>query len=255
MAFTPETLGVIVQPIGGQGIRMVSYRSDDDLAVITATDYFVRATQYGLRVGDLVFVSPDAGVVATYIAVINAIDTGGNGTAEVSSGGAVDSVNGQTGEVVLDASDVGAATSAQGALADSALQSADVATFGQYNSATASKTLQTGSVWADLAVLTDGGTIAVDFNDGYDFGGASNANLALDGDRTLGAPTNARNGKKGVLWFGASGSTRTLTLNAAWNLMTGVETGPYSITTSQTLGVAYVTRGTTVYVTAILRFG
>lgn len=37
-------------------------------------------------------------------------------------GGAVESVNGMTGEVVLDASDVGAATSVQGALADTAVQ-------------------------------------------------------------------------------------------------------------------------------------
>ena len=37
-------------------------------------------------------------------------------------GGAVDSVNGKTGVVVLNAADVGAATTAQGALASSALQ-------------------------------------------------------------------------------------------------------------------------------------
>ncbi len=140
-------------------------------------------------------------------------------------------------------------------LADSSKLAEDVATFSQYNSATADKLLSTASVWADLAVLTDGATIAVDFNNGYDFGGSSNAALALGGNRTLGAPTNARNGKKGVLWFGATGSTRTLTLNAAWNLATGVEAGPYSITTSQELGVAYVIRGTTVVVTAIIRRG
>ena len=40
-------------------------------------------------------------------------------------GGAVDSVNGQTGVVVLDASDVGAATTAQGSLAESATQPGD----------------------------------------------------------------------------------------------------------------------------------
>lgn len=130
-----------------------------------------------------------------------------------------------------------------------------VATFGEYNSATASRALGNDSVWADLTVLTDGATIAVDFNNGYDFGGASNAALALGGDRTLGAPSNVRNGKKGILWFTASGSTRTLTLNAAWVLATGVETGPYSITTSQTLGVAYVCRGTNVVVTNIVRIG
>ena len=136
-----------------------------------------------------------------------------------------------------------------------ALQSANVATFTQYNSATADKVLETDSVWADSPALTDGATIAVNFNDGFDFGGASNAVLLLGGNRTLSAPTNARNSKKGILWFGATGGTRTLTLDAAWNLATGTEAGPYSITTSQELGVAYVTRGTTVIVTAIIRRG
>lgn len=45
-----------------------------------------------------------------------------------SGGGAVDSVNGQTGVVVLDAADVGAATTAQGALAESALQPSAIGT-------------------------------------------------------------------------------------------------------------------------------
>jgi hypothetical protein len=63
-------------------------------------------------------------------------------------GGAVDSVNGQTGVVVLDAADVGAATAAQGALADSALQSGDnVSTLvndaGYLTSYTETDTLQT----------------------------------------------------------------------------------------------------------------
>ncbi len=136
-----------------------------------------------------------------------------------------------------------------------AVGDADVATFGEFNSATAGKVVGTSSAWANLAVLTDAATISVDFNAGYDFGGVSDAALALAGNRTLGAPTNVRNGKKGILWFTASGSTRTLTLNAAWVLASGVEVGPYSITTSQTLGVAYVCRGTNVVVTGIVRVG
>lgn len=44
-------------------------------------------------------------------------------------GGAVDSVNGKTGVVVLSASDVGAATTAQGAKADTAVQPAAIANF------------------------------------------------------------------------------------------------------------------------------
>jgi hypothetical protein len=167
--------------------------------------------------------------------------------------GVILSVNGQTGTVVLDAADVGAATAAQGATADAAIPATAIATFSQYASATADKVLETDSVWGDLAVLTDGATIAVDFNTGYDFGQASNAALALSDDRTLDAPTNARNGKKGILWFTATGGTRTLTLNAAWKLMKDVETGPYSIPTTEELGVAYATRGTTVWVTGILR--
>lgn len=47
------------------------------------------------------------------------------------TGGAVSSVNGQTGTVNLSASDVGAATSEQGAKADSALQPSDVSTAGK----------------------------------------------------------------------------------------------------------------------------
>lgn len=140
-------------------------------------------------------------------------------------------------------------------LADSAVFPEDAATFAQFNAGTAAKVLSTDSVWDDLVVLTDGATIAVDFALGYDFGGASNAPLLLGGNRTLSAPSNALNGKKGILWLGATGATRTLTLNAAWNLATGVEAGPYSITTSQTLGVAYVILGTTVIVTAIVRKG
>lgn len=62
----------------------------------------------------------------------------------LSSSSTVDSVNGQTGEVVLDAADVGAATTAQGALADSAVQPADlatVATTGAYSDLTGRPTL------------------------------------------------------------------------------------------------------------------
>ena len=129
------------------------------------------------------------------------------------------------------------------------------ASFTEFNSATSDRYIKNDSVWGDLAVLTDGASIAVNFNNGYDFGGSSSSALALGGNRALAAPTNARNGKKGILWFTASSSTRTLTLDAAWNLITGIEAGPYSITTSQTLGVAYVCRGTTVYVTGILRIG
>lgn len=130
------------------------------------------------------------------------------------------------------------------------------ATAAEYRAGTnTAKSLVVKEVWdgAALTALSDGANIAVDLSAGFNFGGASNAVLALGGNRNLSAPSNLKTGQTGVLWFGASSSTRTLTLNAAWLLMDGVEAGPYSITTSQILGVAYVVRASVVYVTAILR--
>lgn len=132
----------------------------------------------------------------------------------------------------------------------------ELATAAEYRTGTdAGRALNTKEVWdgAQLAALTDGANIAVDLSTGFNFGGSSNAVLALGGNRNLSAPSNTKTGQSGILWFGASSSTRTLTLNAAWLLMAGVEVGPYSITTSQILGVAYVVRASAIYVTAILR--
>jgi hypothetical protein len=148
------------------------------------------------------------------------------------------------------------AWSALGAATTSASGISEFSTAAEYRTGTdTARSLVVSETWsaAALAALTDGATIAVNFASGFNFGGASNAVLALGGNRTLGAPTNLKTGQSGVLWFGATGGTRTLTLNAAWLLMNGVEAGPYSITTSQILGVAYFVRATVVYVTAILR--
>jgi hypothetical protein len=72
-------------------------------------------------------------------------------------GGAVDSVNGQTGAVVLDNTDVGAATTAQGALADTAVQPGDlatVATTGAYSDLTGTPTLGTAADNAETDFAT-----------------------------------------------------------------------------------------------------
>lgn len=141
-----------------------------------------------------------------------------------------------------------ASTSAEGV--------SEFATAAEYRIGTdAVRSLVVDQVWAAaaLAVLTDGANIAVDFAAGFSFGAASNAVLALGGDRALSAPSNLKTGQAGVLWFGASGATRILTLNAAWLLLDGVEVGPYSITTAQELGIAYVCRAARTYVTAIMR--
>ena len=132
----------------------------------------------------------------------------------------------------------------------------EFATAAEYRTGTdTARALVVDQVWAaaGLAVLTDGANIAVDFAAGFNFGGASNAVLGLNGNQSLSAPTNLKTGQAGILWFGAITSTRVLTLNAAWLLCDGVETGPYSITTAQELGIAYVIRAGRSYVTAIIR--
>src|SRR5690606_15001646 len=82
MAFTPSTLSVILQTIGGVGMRFVSYRSDDAIATLPGTGYFASGTDYGLRLHDLIFVSPVSGSVEPYVLVVTAVDSSGNVTAE-----------------------------------------------------------------------------------------------------------------------------------------------------------------------------
>ncbi|MEJ0012777.1 MAG: hypothetical protein WDM94_09165 [Bauldia sp.] len=159
-------------------------------------------------------------------------------------------------------SDVGSAATAFGNIKQAATTSAsgvsEFATAAEYRTGTdTGRSLVVSEVWtaALAATLTDGANIAVDLSTGFNFGGSTTTPLNLGGNRTLSAPSNAKGGQSGILWFGASSSTRTLTLNAAWVVLDGVEVGPYSITTAQKLGLAYVVLGTTIYVTAILRTG
>lgn len=81
MAFNPETLSVMVQPIGGVGMRFVSYRSDDAIGTVSGSGYFAGGESYGLRLHDLVFVSPVSGSVEPYILVVTAVDSDGSVTA------------------------------------------------------------------------------------------------------------------------------------------------------------------------------
>lgn len=81
MAFSPETLSVMVQPIGGVGMRFVSYRSDDAIGTVSGSGYFAGGESYGLRLHDLVFVSPVSGSVEPYILVVTAVDSDGSVTA------------------------------------------------------------------------------------------------------------------------------------------------------------------------------
>lgn len=71
----------------------------------------------------------------------------------------------------------------------------------------------------DWVTLTDAATVAVDFNAGLNF------KLTLGGNRTLGAPSNAKPGESGCILITQDGTgSRTLAYNSAWKFPGGAPT-------------------------------
>lgn len=79
MAFTPDTLSLSVDTIGGSSLRIHFYTTADPLATVCATAYFTRAAKIGLRLGDMLVVRSD--VSGTFLAEITAINAAGAATA------------------------------------------------------------------------------------------------------------------------------------------------------------------------------
>jgi len=126
------------------------------------------------------------------------------------------------------------------------------ATTAQYRANTADYILTTDQVWAGAGwvALSDGATVAVDMSTGWNF------SLALNGNRTLGNPSNTKDGQCGCISVTASNSTRTLDLGANWKPVIGLEAAPYNITTFETLEIFYIVRSsTTIVITSVTRRG
>lgn len=113
-------------------------------------------------------------------ATVDLYDLANTGVGSGGSGGAVDSVNGQTGVVVLTASDVGADTSGAAAAAQTDAEAASLPRSGG---------VMTGKLAPAVVTLTDAATIAVDASQGNDF------RVTLTGNRTMGAPSNPADGQ------------------------------------------------------------
>ncbi|MCO5159609.1 MAG: hypothetical protein M9939_00615 [Mesorhizobium sp.] len=80
MAFNPERLSLVVEPIGGVGLRWFNYQTDESEDDLIAADYLPNAEKYGLRAYDLIFVSPASGTEEPYILTVDTIDADGNAT-------------------------------------------------------------------------------------------------------------------------------------------------------------------------------
>ena len=94
----------------------------------------------------------------------------------------------------------------------------DETTTAQFLANTADKALSTDQVWAGAAfvTLTDAATIAVDM------GTFINATVTLGGNRTLGNPTNTKEGQSGVIEIVQDGTgSRTLAYGTSWEFAGG----------------------------------
>lgn len=124
------------------------------------------------------------------------------------------------------------------------------ASTAQFRANTADYILTTDQVWAGAGwvALTDAATVTVDMSTGWNF------SLALGGNRTLGNPSNTKDGQCGCISVTASSSTRTLDLGANWKPVIGLETAPYSITTTETLEIFYIVRSSSaIVITSVTR--
>ncbi|MEI9964362.1 MAG: hypothetical protein WDM92_06320 [Caulobacteraceae bacterium] len=114
--------------------------------------------------------------------------------------------------------DLGAATKQFIAAAITALGLGSIATFAeataaQFRANTAGKALSTDKVWsaADFVGLTDASTIALDMSTFI------NGAVTLGGNRTLGNPSNTKNGQCGVIKLTQDGTgSRTLAYGSNW---------------------------------------
>jgi hypothetical protein len=120
------------------------------------------------------------------------------------------------------------------------MASAAIASAANFQANTASKLLSANGVWSAgaLTALTDAATIAVDLSAGINF------SVTLGGNRTLGAPTNAKVGQAGSIWITQDGTgSRTLAYASAWKTAGGV--APVLTTTAAAVDrLDYVVRTT-----------
>lgn len=122
---------------------------------------------------------------------------------------------------------------------DSASQTVDgiveLATATEYRTGTdTGRVPAIDQIWAsaDHVALTDAATIALDFGAGYNF---TLSNMA--GNRTLGNPTNTKDGQSGVIVIDTDGSARTL--NKSANLKSVGITWPIAIGANQLAYISY----------------
>lgn len=117
-----------------------------------------------------------------------------------------------------------------------AWQTANTASAANIRANTADKVIDTDAAWSSVAsvALTDAATVAVDMNAGINF------TLAIGGNRTLGQPTNQKQGQSGWIEITQDGTgSRTLAYHSSWKFAGG--TDPTLSTAAGAIDVLYYT--------------
>jgi hypothetical protein len=242
-----ERMGEIVLPAPHGGTGIPSYAVGDLLYANTTTSL--------ARLADViagkVLVSGGVGVAPAW----GDVPAGG-------LSGEVPVVNGGTGLGTLTANNllVGAGTSDVTFIAPGSngnflasngtvFASSSGATAAQYRANTSTApAIRPAEIWnaADFVGLTDVSTIPIDLSTGFNF------YQVITGNRTLGNPTNTKNGQAGIIGIAASGGSHTLDVGTNWYAATSAGF-PVTIASGANCWVAYfVVNSTYILVTGVI---
>jgi hypothetical protein len=213
-------------PVASGGTGLTTVPTNGQLLIGNGTNYTLATLTDGAGIS----ITEGAGtitVTCTALGTVTSIDASGGATGFAFTGGPV------TGSGTLTLTVSNAAT-IRTQIGLGSIATVAEATTAEYRANTADRALTTDQVWAAGAEvgLTDAATIALDMATFI------NGSVTLAGNRTLGNPTNTKDGQSGRIRFVQDGTgTRTLAYSSNWEFAGG--TAPVLSTAAGSNDVLY----------------